>query len=134
MTCNVVYKFLTFRAVVPGEAVSECLIIKIDIKITLSRIKENYYPLCPAKFSLERSQIKPVFYIQPCVTVKTLLNLFPCYCRHLMTCANSLDSDQAKQTGSKLFDILMRVLKEGFEKFNFEKNQWPTNYHEHAKI
>ena len=37
--------------------------------------------------------------------------------------ANSLDPDQDRQSGSKLYDTLMVLLKEFFEKDVFEKKQ-----------
>ena len=46
------------------------------------------------------------------------------FCRQLITFTNSLDPDQNEQnvfqrSGSKLFDTLIVVLKEFFEKVNF---------------
>ena len=46
--------------------------------------------------------------------------LFVLFCRFLMTFANSLDPDQDR-SGSKLFDILVVLLKDFFEKGNFGK-------------
>ena len=52
-------------------------------------------------------------------------------CRLLITSANSLDSDLTGPTiDLELFDISMVLLKEFFQKVNFEKNQQTTKKHE----
>ena len=55
-----------------------------------------------------------------------------------ITLANSLDPDQSRQTGSKLFDTLMVFLKEFCEKVDFEKirgrQKSIKNYRVHVQI
>ena len=64
--------------------------------------------------------------IVPLKLKKTLL--FSYKCRLLLTFENSLDPDQARQSGSKLFGILMVFLKDFYEKKNdFEDKK-------HAKL
>ena len=42
----------------------------------------------------------------------------------LITFANNLDQDQARQSGSNMFDTQMVILTEFFEKVDFEKNRF----------
>ena len=69
-------------------------------------------------------------YRLPDNTVVSCFNLLPTECRLLITFANSLNPDQAQQNvgpwGSNLFDTQMVLLKEFFEKADFEKNQQTT--------
>ena len=60
-------------------------------------------------------------------------------CRLLITFANSLDPDQARQNvgpdlDPKLFDTLMVFPKEFFKKVDFEKNQQTTKNMQHYTV
>ena len=54
----------------------------------------------------------------------------------LITFANSLDLDQAAQSGSKMFETMMVILKEIFEKDDFEKkiNRRQINIKIHSRL